>query len=372
MDFPDIDPLTLQWLQSYHFDAAEFASLRHRLRYAGIQGFNHLSDSLAIAATDLSSLPAQESIAHAALFDRGVTALRRGEVGAIVLAGGMATRFGNVVKGAVEVADHRSFLEIKLNSLWRAAQLLEATLPIEVMVSFLTQDQAQQQIESMSTGIAKQPTQTFCQSVSLRLLPDGELYRDPDGRLSPHTPGHGDLLFALRQQGVLQRFEARGTKYLFVANLDNLAATLDPAIIGFHLEHGQPVTAEVVDRWSGDSGGALLRVGDRPQILESFRIPPSFAVLPATPLNANTFVLSTAALRQPLDLHWYAALKQLDGRDAVQFERVLSEITALLPTRFLRVERGGEASRFIPVKDRQQLEQRRDAVKALLVRRDLW
>jgi UTP--glucose-1-phosphate uridylyltransferase len=43
--------------------------------------------------------------------------MRRGEVGAVILAGGMATRFGGVVKAAVEVLDGQSFLELKLKDL---------------------------------------------------------------------------------------------------------------------------------------------------------------------------------------------------------------------------------------------------------------
>src|SRR3712207_8661149 len=47
-------------------------------------------------------------------YDAGVAAIRRGEVAMAVLNGGMATRFGGVVKGIVEAVDGRSFLEWKL------------------------------------------------------------------------------------------------------------------------------------------------------------------------------------------------------------------------------------------------------------------
>ena len=43
----------------------------------------------------------------------GLEALAAGRVAQVVLAGGMATRFGGVVKGVVEALDGRSFLDVE-------------------------------------------------------------------------------------------------------------------------------------------------------------------------------------------------------------------------------------------------------------------
>jgi aspartate/methionine/tyrosine aminotransferase len=43
------------------------------------------------------------------------------------------------------------------------------------------------------------------QSVSLRLTPVGGLFRDADGTLSPYATGHGDMSFAIRASGALDR-----------------------------------------------------------------------------------------------------------------------------------------------------------------------
>ena len=44
----------------------------------------------------------------------GAAALREGEIALVVLAGGMATRFGGGVKATAEALDGMSFLEVKL------------------------------------------------------------------------------------------------------------------------------------------------------------------------------------------------------------------------------------------------------------------
>ena len=43
-------------------------------------------------------------------------------------------------------------------------------------------------------------------------------------------------------------------------NLDNLGATVDPLVLGWHIDHGAPVTVEVVDKQEGDRGW-IIRFG---------------------------------------------------------------------------------------------------------------
>ena len=47
-------------------------------------------------------------------------------------------------------------------------------------------------------------------------------------------------------------------------------------------------------------------------------------------------------------------------------ERLVGQLTAFLPSAFLRVERGGPDGRFQPAKDPEELESRRAAIRALL------
>ena len=54
--------------------------------------------------------------------------------------------------------------------------------------------------------------------------------------------------------------------------------------------------------------------------------------------------------------------KQVDGKDVVQFERLLGELTSALDTRFVKVPRDGLASRFLPVKDGPELEARKPEI----------
>ena len=61
------------------------------------------------------------------------------------------------------------------------------------------------------------------------------------------------------------------------------------------------------------------------------------------------------------DLH--KVEKKVDGATAVQFERLVGELTAFLPTTFLEVPREGAESRFLPAKDPEELASRLGTIR---------
>lgn len=346
----DIDAETAQLLQRYGFEDIPFDSLRKRLIEGAIGASQNRirGDVQPPNEGDLRALPPLGGDLRRALDERGEEAMRQGTVGAVILAGGMATRFGGVVKAAVEVLDGKSFLELKLEDIAAVAKRAGATVPVYLMTSFATDDAIQEMARSMSTQQC--PITAFPQFISLRLTPEGELFREDSGALSPYAPGHGDLTFALRRSGVLKRFRDGGGRLLMMSNVDNLTATLDPAVIGAHLESGAALTAEMAPKEPGDKGGAPARVDGKPQIVEEFRFPEDFDQERIPVFNTNTFVLDAAAIDADFPLTWFAVKKTVDGRPAIQFERLVGELTAFIESAFLRVERHGPDARFQPIK----------------------
>ena len=353
-------------LQRHGFDAEAFRALRARLLRgeAGPEA-NRVSGQLEPpAAGDVVELPALGTPERARLEALGLEAIGGGQVGAVVLAGGMATRFGGVVKAEVEALDGASFLELKVRDARAVARRAGGRVPVLAMTSFATDEAVREAAARLTTEEA--PVRCFGQSISLRLTEDGEPFRDGAGEPSPYAPGHGDLTSALRSSGELRRFRDAGGRLLFMSNVDNLGATLDPAVLGAHLDAGTDLTCEVVDKLPGDRGGAPAIVDGKRQIVEAFRFPPTFDQDAIAVFNTNTFVFDAAAIDRDFELTWFAVRKTVDGRPAVQFERLVGELTRALPCRFLRVERDGPDGRFQPAKDPAELERRRPRIRELL------
>jgi UTP--glucose-1-phosphate uridylyltransferase len=298
-------------------------------------------------ATWLDALPAERATE---LEQVGAQALREGRVAAAVLNGGMATRFGGVVKGTVDVIDGRSFLDIK-----RASARRRSPAPFVVMNSFATHAATLRHLDERGL---REDTLPFLQSMSLRLTPEGELYRGADGALSPYSPGHGDFVDSIRSSGTLERLHESGIDTLLLSNVDNLFADLDPRVIGFHLSHGKPVTVELAETLPGDVGGAPAWVGERLCVVEGFRFPTGFDFESLPFMNTNTFVFSTGVLERDYPLTWFYVEKRVDGRRAVQLERLVGELSSFVETAFLASPRTGADSRFSPWKppaDREAL-----------------
>lgn len=315
-------------------------------------------------AGDVAEAAPEGSAEHARLAKIGLAALCRGEVALCLLSGGMATRMGGVVKALVEVLPGKTFLDLRIGEHDHLEGLAGAPVPLWLMTSSATDMPLRAALGHRLDG---ERVATFEQFVSLRLTPEGDLFLGEDGRPEPYATGHGDLPDALRHSGLLRAFRARGGRFVWIANIDNLGATVDCALLGRHIEASAPLTVELVDKAPGDRGGGPVRHQGRVIIAEEFRLPASFDPTRVPVFNTNTFLIDADALDEPGVAWTYVEVeKTVDGRRAVQFERLLGELTTGPRADYLRVPRVATASRFLPVKDRDELERRRGEIAAVV------
>jgi UTP--glucose-1-phosphate uridylyltransferase len=322
---------------------------------------------------DVPDLPAPGTSEHRRLASVGLGAIGRGELALCVMAGGMATRMGGVVKALVEAFDGNTFLALRLgeNAAW--SKRAGTPLPLWLMTSEATEGPIR---DALAAAHAPAHVATFGQDLGLRLTPDGGLFRGGDGQPSTYAPGHGDLPDALRRSGLLASFVARAGKYVWIANLDNLGASIDEALLGHFIECDRNVLVEVAPKEGGDRGGIPVwadvaratepdgKRARRLQVLEEFRLPKGFDAAAVRVFNTNTFLTKAdALLRMPVHYNWFEVEKKVEGRVAVQFERLLQELTSATDAAYVRVSREGALSRFLPVKDFDELAKRREEIR---------
>lgn len=350
-------------LSAHGFDRARLIDFARRLEDPSLFD-NRVSGSVDVPpAEDIVDAPGPGAADAADIERTGRQLISEGKCALVVLAGGMATRMGSVVKALVEALPGRTFLDLRLAERRHLARGATGIVPIWLMTSAATDPAIRTALGDRVDG---QSIALFTQYLSLRLTPEGRLFRDAEGFPSDYAPGHGDLPDALRKSGLLDEFIGRGGKYVTVANLDNLGATLDPLVVGLHAARKRPVTCEVVDKLETDKGGIPVRHGGKTVVLEEFRIPETFDPSRVRVFNTNTFHFDATAVRN-LDIDWtyFVVKKNVQGRSAVQFERLINEVTQHLDTTYLRVPRSGVRSRFLPVKDPDELVQRRPEIEAI-------
>ena len=192
--------------------------------------------------------------------------------------------------------------------------------------------------------------------------PSGRLFRDDDGNLSVTPPAMATCRDALAAERPARRASsAGGGRTCWIANLDNLGAAVDPLVLGWHLEHGDAADG----RGGGQAGGrprrhpgALERpAGDPRELPAAGRLRRARRCRCSTPTPSSPTPPRCTSSRSTGS--WFRVEKAVDGRPAIQFERLVGELPAALDARFLQVPREGAQSRFLPAKDHQELARNR-------------
>lgn len=365
----DLNEQQLTFLRKYGFDADLLRRWRTDLAAGKLSKETNAvtGDLLAPPPGTIAKLPARDSKACRELGKLGAAAIGRGELGVVVLNGGMATRFGGVVKGVVPVlGPARTFLGMSVEDVLAAGKAHGGMVRFYCMNSFATDEATKKHFaEHADFGAAPGQVDHFTQFVSVRLTPDGELFRDAEGEISPYGPGHGDFAAAFRASGLLAKFRAAGGKYLLVRNVDNLGARVDPVVLGHHIKSGCDATVEVAPKWPEDVGGSPFLYLGKTQLIEQVRYAPGFDPNIVDVFNTNTFTFSADALDRDFDLGWYYVEKKVGDKKAVQIEHLIGEMTAHLETSFLQVRREGRGCRFLPVKAPDDLESARDELRMM-------
>lgn len=198
------------------------------------------------------------------------------KLGVLKLNGGLGTTMGCVgPKSIIEVRDGMTFLDLTVRQIEYLNDSCKVNVPLILMNSFNTDSDTFNVIQKYSSKPLR--IYTFNQSMFPRIekdsllpiasinhmkekekkkgptgdaeavhvrsnstisLSDRKLSGAVSGRVDPtcfekkhnwYPPGHGDIFESLANSGLLDTLEAEGKEYLFISNVDNLGATVDPS-----------------------------------------------------------------------------------------------------------------------------------------------
>lgn len=203
-------------------------------------------------------LPAYEDICSSGAADKSLLA----KTIMLKLNGGLGTGMGlEKAKSLLEVRDGQTFLDLIVRQVLAARKATGADLRFLLLNSFSTSDDTlghlakypelgdPKKLELMQNKVPK---------IDAKSLAPVEWPANAEMEWCP--PGHGDLYPAILGSGMLQSLLDEGFLYLFVSNSDNLGATLDPALLRWFAESGQPFVMEVTERTAADRKGGHLAV----------------------------------------------------------------------------------------------------------------
>lgn len=214
----------------------------------------------------------------------GEAALRKGEVAALVVAGGQGSRLGfHHPKGIYPIGPvtHKSLFEIHADKIRTLAEGYGAALPLLVMTS--PENDAETRsffTEYQSFGLPANELHFFTQGTMPAVeLATGKLLMESRGRIFTSPNGHGGTLTALSDSGLLAHLKERGIRHVFYFQVDNpLVRVADPVFLGYHVSARAEASSKIVPKCSPDDKvGNLVLVDGRKTIIEYSDLPAEMA-----------------------------------------------------------------------------------------------
>lgn len=291
------------------------------------------------------------------------------------LNGGLGTTMGCVgPKSAIEVRDGSTFLDLSVKQIKCLNKKFGSNVPLILMNSFNTHDDTMAILKKYTHSQVN--IETFNQSRHPRILKDSLSPMPKNTKLTNiqewYPPGHGDVFKSLYTSGLLDKLLNQGKEYLFISNIDNLAATVNFDILQHMVDTDAEFLMEVTDKTRADiKGGTLIEYEGHMRLLEIAQVPSNkveeFKSIKRFKIfNTNNLWISIPAIKRVVEsgllnqIDIIANKKVVDGKSVLQLE-----IAAGAAIQFFKNSHGVNVprERFLPVKSTSDL---------LLVQSDLY
>ncbi len=306
----------------------------------------------------------------------GEDALRAGAAAVLTLAGGAGTRWtgGAGVVKAINPFIHmggawRTFLEIQLARSARSARQWGSRVPHAVSTSYLTHGPIRRTLEETSNyGYPGPLYLSEGRGVGLRMVPmvrdlrflweqtsqqlldeqkqkvresvraalvqwaasagEGSDYRENLPSQCLHPIGHWYEFPNMLLNGVLRTLLAENpsVRHIQLLNVDTLGASLDPDLLGQHIDSGAALTVEVISRAVDDRGGGLSKVNGRIRLVEGMALPDESLEYRLSYYNSGTMWIDVDQLLTVFGLTRQALA------DPGRVSRAVRETAARVPT----------------------------------------
>ena len=290
---------------------------------------------------------------------RGAEALKAGAVGAILVAGGQATRLGcSGPKGVSRVGpvSQATLFEILLGKLVAVRRRYGRDVPLAIMTSSATDAETREFLAQHAyCGLDPERVFVFRQHDLPAIdATTGRLLLDGPGHLAIAPDGHGGMLVALAEAGGLEWFGNQGVEHVVSFQVDNpLAMPLAAEFLGYHLLTNADFSTQVVRKQAPEERvGVVVACEGRHSVVEYSDLPTALAAerLPDGQLRfhagsiavhafAKRFLDRAAARHDSLPLHLaFKAVPFLDSEgtrivpaspNAIKFERFIFDLMPL-------------------------------------------
>jgi UDP-N-acetylglucosamine/UDP-N-acetylgalactosamine diphosphorylase len=249
----------------------------------------------------------------------GEQAIRDGTVAVLMVAGGQGSRLGfDHSKGMFPISPvkNKSLFQIHAEKVLALGRRYGRALPFLVMTSPATHGETELFfLRHGCFGLGREDVSLFCQGTLPALdMATGKLLLEKHGRVFTSPNGHGGVLTALAESGLLGRLRRQNVQTIFYFQVDNpLVKIADPVFLGHHLGAKAEVSSKIVRKEGPkDKLGNVVLIDGSCCIIEYSDLPESLGR--QTDENGQLRIWAGSPAIHAFNLDFLAQLTQGPGR----------------------------------------------------------
>ena len=208
----------------------------------------------------------------------GIESIKKGEVAAVLLAGGMETRLGfDLPKGCFNVGtSHELYIfECLINNLMDVVKQCDTYIPLYIMTSEKNDGATQDFFEKHNYfGYNKDYVKFFIQDMACAVDYKGKLLLEEKGRLATSPNGNGGWFTSMVKAGLDKDLHKRNVKWINIFAVDNVCQRIaDPVFVGATILGNYECGSKVVRKVEPNEKMGLLCLEDgMPSIVEYYEM----------------------------------------------------------------------------------------------------
>lgn len=213
-----------------------------------------------------------------AYFNTGVDILKKGKIGAVLLAGGQGTRLGfDKPKGVLNVGITRELylFEILINNLFEQVKIADRWIHLAIMTSIKNDNETKAFFEKHDYfGYNKEYITFFVQEMAPAVDFDGKIFLEDKHKIALSPNGNGGWFTSLKTTGILNKLKEEGVEWLNIFSVDNVMQKIaDPCFMGAIIRNKCISGAKVVRKVSPEEKVGVLCLEDgKPSIIEYYEM----------------------------------------------------------------------------------------------------
>ena len=294
------------------------------------------------------------------LTEIGKQHLQESKFAYFTMAGGISTSMGGCSKALLKAKNNLTFLEIKLNHVRAIQEKYNCKIPFIIMTNEDTDEsimnflKKENRLKNIDLIKIVQPVTTRFEEIKTTNKKELKVATQKNGETSYAPGGHYDAYILLKE--IKDELKQKGIQTIYLNNIDNLGATINPLLIGIHKQKQSKFTPEIARKDYNDKGGTFAKISKKPRLLEGPMVPEDYKEEfndseTHKYFNTNLIYIETELLNEFEEINkqipTFINKKTIEEKKMFGFEAAIGLIFGIKKSALIKVER---QKRFLPIK----------------------